>query len=467
MAATAVSYTYRYPFESAVDSQHSVPQVRMATSLDETSDDLFFDGKLRRPAVVGQMLTVLCDTVRTRFYQRLNPLLLDPVITSGGGMLRFEGFSSCCGVYSRVDLRPEAFDVDLRGKGTTNVDFNERMRTALRRLSDRDDAAFQVGGRGVALVKGSEKIIERKVKLPVRWIKGFCEVQAYQPRLTPRCELTPLEARDLFRSLPKANSRSGCFVAKTGRAYRMTPTAKPGAVRVEGSDRVRVLEPLLASAKTVRIWYDDEAQTNGWEIENEVGRYFSLVSPELNRGFSGEGQALERLAAGEWQSALPHVTDALNWQSQIDPTQISAQSGLSEGAVEAALAVLGARGLAGYDTTSGRYFHRVLPFDLEKIEQLQPRLKNARELVDRVEIVSQRGADVDAKVPGSDFDHFVRLRFEGNKCTCRWHSRYQGQRGPCKHILAVRMKVEGADNVKLEDAEAAASEMELPEEWAD
>ena len=126
----------------------------------------------------------------------------------------------------RVDLRPDAFDVDLRGKGTTNVDFNERMRTALRRLTDRDDAAFQVGGRGVALVKGSEKIIERKVKLPVRWIKGFCEVQAYQPRLTPRYELTPLEARDLFRSLPKANSRIGCFVAKTGRAYRMTPTPK-------------------------------------------------------------------------------------------------------------------------------------------------------------------------------------------------------------------------------------------------
>ena len=458
MAATAVSYTYRYPFESTVDSRPAVPQVRMATSLDGTSDDLFFDGKLRRPAAVGQMLTVLCDTVRTRFYQPLSPLILDPVVTSGGGMLRFEGFSSCCGVYSRVDLRPEAFDVDLRGKGTTNVDFNDRMRTSLRRLSDRDDAAFQVGGRGVALVKGGEKIIERKVKLPVRWIKGFCEVQAYQPRLVPRYELTPLEARDLFRSLPKAKSRTGCFVAKTGRAYRMTPTAKPGAVRVEGADRVRVLEPLLASAKIVRIWYDEEAQTNAWEIESEVGRYFSLISPELNRGFSGEGQALERLAVGEWQAALSQVTDALQWQSQIDASQISQKSGMSEGAIEAALAVLGARGLAGYDTSTGRYFHRVLPFDIEKVDQLQPRLKNARELLDRVQIVRQQGADVDAKVPGSDFDHFVRLRFEGNKCTCRWHSRYQGQRGPCKHILAVRMKVEGADNVKLDDAELMKDE---------
>jgi hypothetical protein len=456
MATTAVSYTYRYPFESDVDTQRPSPQVRMATSLDGTSDDLFFDGKLRRPAVVGQMLSVLCDTVRTRFYQPLDPIVLDPVVTSGGGMLRFEGFSSCCGVYSRVDLRPEAFDVDLRGKGTTNVDFNDGMRTALRRLADQDDAGLQVGGRGVALTKAGETIIERKVKLPVRWIKGFCEVQAYQPRLVPRFELTPHEARDMFRSLPKRNARHGAFVTKTGRAYRVTPTAKPGAVRIEGADRVRVLEPLLPSAKSVRIWYDEEAETSGWEIESGVGRYFSLISPELNRGFSGEGQMLERLATGDWQDALPRVCDALNWQSHIEPAEMGTQTGLGERAIEAALAVLGARGLAGYDATSGRYFHRVLPFDLEKVDQLQPRLKNARELVGQVQILAQTGPDVEAKVPGSDFDHYVRLSLSGDKCTCRWHSRYQGQRGPCKHILAARMKVEGVDRVTVGEADEAA-----------
>ncbi len=254
MSATTIGYTYRYPFESAVEAQEAAPRVRLATSLDETSDDLFFDGKLRRPAVVGQMLTVLCDIVRTRFYQKLDPMVLDPIVTSGGGMLRFEGFSSCCGVYARVDLAPEAFDVDLRGKGTTNVDFNNPMRAALRRMSDRADASFQVGGRGVALTTGVEKIIERKVKLPVRWIKGFCEVQAYRPRLVPHFELAALEARDLFRSFPKSNSRQGWFIAKTGRTYRVTPNEKPGAVRFEGVDRVRVLEPLIASARSVQVF---------------------------------------------------------------------------------------------------------------------------------------------------------------------------------------------------------------------
>ena len=449
MAATAVSYTYRYPFESSIESESATPQMRLATSLDETSDDLFFDGRLRQPAVVGKMLTVLCDIVRTRFYQRFDPLVLDPVVTSGGGMLRFEGFSSCCGVYARVDLPPAAFDVDLRGKGTTNVDFNDPMRAALRRLTDRDEASFQVGGEGVTLTTGEQQIIERKVKLPVRWVKGFCEVQAYQPRLVPQLELTPTEARDVMKSLPKGNSRTGSFITKTGRAYRASPRQKPGSVRVEGADRVRALEPLLPVAKSVRVWYDEDAQTSGWEIDTDVGRLFALISPELNRGFSGEGQMLERLAVGDWQDALPRVADSLNWQSHIAPSDVAKAAEVSEREVEAALAILGARGLAGFDVTSGQYFHRVLPFDLEKVEQLQPRLKNARKLVERVEVLSQDGPDVDATVPGSDFTHYVRLRLTGHKCTCRWHARYQGQRGPCKHILATRMKVEGIDNVTI------------------
>ena len=69
------------------------------------------------------MLLVLSDVVRTHFFLP-QPALLDPVVTSNEAMLRFEGFSGCCGVYARVDLPAEAFDSDIQGRGTTNVDFN-------------------------------------------------------------------------------------------------------------------------------------------------------------------------------------------------------------------------------------------------------------------------------------------------------------------------------------------------------
>ena len=449
--ATAINYAYRYPFESAVVDTATKPALRLATSLDGSSDDLFFDGKLRQPAVVGNALSILSTIVRTRFYEKLNPVLLDPVVTSGGGMLRFEGFSSCCGVYARVDLSSDAFDAELRGEGTTNVDFNDEMRSALRRLTDRDDAQLQVGGTGVTLRRESDTVIERKVKMPIRWIKGFCEVQAYQPRMIPYFELSPLEARDLFRQFPKGgNSKIATHITRTGRIIRLASRATPGSVKLVGSERVLVLEPLIEHLKSLQIWYDEESETNAWELKFDVGRLFVLISPELNRGFSGEGQMLSRLAGGQWQRAMSGVAEALNWQSQIDTALIGGRIGESEAAVESALAVLGSRGLVGFDVTTSKYFHRVLPFDAEQLETNQPRLVAARELVASNGVRSAETPDESNwLVQGTGVEHFVRLRPTVNRCTCQWFNRYQGNRGPCKHILAAQLVADGEDSPSI------------------
>src|SRR5207344_2916132 len=107
----------------------------------------------------------------------------------------------------------------------------------------------------------------------------------------------------------------------------------------------------------------------------------------------------------------------------------------------AALSVLGARGLVGYDLAESQYFHRELPFDLSRVEMLQPRLKEARKLLERqgVQIVKQAGDRIEALVAGSGVEHRVRLSAEGARCTCPWFAKHQGQRGPCKHVLALQI----------------------------
>jgi hypothetical protein len=165
----------------------------------------------------------------------------------------------------------------------------------------------------------------------------------------------------------------------------------------------------------------------------------------MYRGFSGEGQLLSKLAGEDWKGVLPDIQALLNWQTMIDPAELAARTGHRVAQVEASLAVLGARGLAGFDASSGYYFHRQLPFDLEKVEQLQPRLKNARKLLDAggVKVLRQRGDDAwDVEAQGSGVAHFVRLRPDGDRCSCPWFSKHQGERGPCKHVLAARMFVE-------------------------
>ncbi len=180
--------------------------------------------------------------------------------------------------------------------------------------------------------------------------------------------------------------------------------------------------------------------------------------PELNRGFSGEGQALSRLATGACQSSLDAVAESLQWQSQIDSSKVSQQSGYAEADVESALAVLGARGLVGFDMHCGKYFHRVLPFDIDSVEREQPRLIDARELVanQKVKILETAPGFANLLVSGSEVEHHVRLRPEGDRCTCQWFNRYLGRRGPCKHILAARITVDGENAAIIQAASEVA-----------
>ena len=50
-----------------------------------------------------------------------------------------------------------------------------------------------------------------------------------------------------------------------GRALRFASRDHRGAVKIEGTDRIRVLEPLFAFAKKLTVWYDETAQTSAWD----------------------------------------------------------------------------------------------------------------------------------------------------------------------------------------------------------
>jgi hypothetical protein len=360
-------------------------------------------------------------------------------------MLRLEGFSGCCGVYARVDLDDRAFDCEVQTFGTTNVDFNEPMRREIGRLRDGDHVELSVGRESVQLHRSERSVCEKKVKLPVRWIKAFGEVQVYQSRLARSLEIRPAEFQRFLQSLPR-HSRQGTHVVPSGKSLRISRREATNSVPLQGPERLRVFQPLMPHCKRAVIWLEPESGTSGWQLETDVGSLTLLLSAEMYRGFSGEGQLLSNLSGEDWKPVLPDVEALLNWQTTIDPVELAARSGHRVAHVEAALAVLGSRGLAGFDAASGYYFHRQLPFDIEKVEQLQPRLTNARKLMesDGVKVLNKLGNDAwDIEARGSGVAHFVRLRPDGDRCSCPWFSKYQGERGPCKHVLAARMLVEG------------------------
>ena len=81
-------------------------------------------------------------------------------------------------------------------------------------------------------------------------------------------------------------------------------------------------------------------------------------------------------------ATLSRVRAQLQWQAALEAPTLARELKIDVGVVEDVLRVLGASGLAGYDVFAGSYFHRVLPFDLAMADELQPRLADAKTLIE-------------------------------------------------------------------------------------
>jgi len=456
--SASLEHSFRYPHASYLDVAGQWPDLRLATSGGASDEDItspfFFRGRLRHPRRVADMLLALLQVVTTRFHLPGSVLAaLDPVVTSSERVLRFEGFSACCGVYARVDLGAEDLDADIMGRGTTNVDFNTRMRSALNRIRSCEHVGLAVGDDEVRLQRRDlGDVVEKKVVLPVRWIKGFSEVQVHQAGLRHRFDVDATTARAFLRSLPRSGSpKRESWIVRQQRGLRLSQRASAGSVRIAGFDRLRLIEPLVDEPNvTVSVFSNDDTGVCAWSAHLGESRMTLVLSPEIWRGFSGEGRLLTALADRRGAEVVRRVQSHLCWQSSIDVSSLAEELDVAVEQVDGALARLGARGLVGYDLISQSYYHRRLPFDIDAIEKLQPRLLQARKLVGTgaVRIVSstksRSGQVCEAFVQGTGVEHRVRLLDDGDRCTCPWFSKHRGERGPCKHILAARLVLDAA-----------------------
>ncbi len=400
------------------------------------------------PVVAADLLLTLGDVARSRFH--VPPAMLsrilelaDPVVTCADDRLRFEAFSACCSVYGRVDLLPSGFDGEVLGRGTTNVDFGAVIRAALTRVEDRRRLGLAVGADSVEVETDSASAIERRVLLPQRWLRGFLEVQATQSELDPVAQVDAAGARAFFRSIPKSPSKRPVWITSAGRGLRFVHH-DPGdrAVAVAGLARLRLFERVGRHATALRVFAVAGDGSTGWQVDVPGARLTLVLSPDVWRGFSGEGRGLHALADASSAAGIAAVRAALGWEPRLSVETLARAADRSTAVVSSALAALALSGIVGYDLAEGGFFRRELPFDLDRGERLQPRLRAARGLVAReaVRIDEAAGPDVAAWVAGAGgVEYRVRSTDTGWTCTCPWYGRHRGDRGPCKHVLAVQL----------------------------
>jgi hypothetical protein len=446
----AAEQVYRYLAPSEVRTVHRQTDVVLATSGGDVEGEpaghpRFFDGFLRQPEQTAVALLSCARVARTRYYTPPGMVAAilraaDPVVTSERALLRFESFSLCCGVYARLDVLADGMDCAPTAIGTTNVDFNPPMREALARVTGEQPVRLHVGGDEVSVRTFGGQVVEHKVSLAERWIKGFAEVQVSAASLKLIADLQIVEANAFLKALPRS-PRHVMWAHPTGRSLRLSSRPAPGAACLAGPNRLRSLEPLLRFAARLRIYGVDGGRDaaptpTAWELSLDAARFTVVLSPETSRGHSGEGGLLFDLAAGDAESDAVVLRSHLRSGLPLEVDRLAAAAHLSIVRTRAALMFLAAQGHLGFDLAQDAYFHRELPLQTEALLKMNPRLADAIELFQKGMV---RVIDRGAQVQSGDIDHRVTFAADGDRCTCPWWGRYAGTRGPCKHVLAARL----------------------------
>jgi hypothetical protein len=403
---------------------------------------VFFSGFPARPEVLAAGLLAVADVAATTyadFGQAKRLANLDPVVTASGDRMRFESFSGCNSVHARLDLLPDGIAEGEVGFGTTNVDINQPLRTALSRMGGATLLHLTVGPDEVRASTPDDQHVERKVELPDRWVRGLAEVPYVSAAMTVRAQLAGPAVARFARDLPRAGSPGPTvhLVAAAG-GVRLLPRAVPGSIAVPGATRLRGMDRVLRFASGLSVHADPHGAT-AWVFDLPGARLTLVLTAHPYRGFSGEGGLLLRIVDRASEAHGRVLLADLGWDPVVDPTRLATATGLADEEVSGGLAWLAASGRLGHDLADAAWFHRELPIDGEQVVRRNPRLLHAQELV-ATDGVRPAGAG-EWLVRGSDAGHRVSgLSSAELVCTCPWAESHAAGRGPCKHVLAVLLE---------------------------
>ncbi len=441
------TFQYTYSFTSLLKhtAEHDELFLSNYSELPAANLPCFFTGKISNPYIVARCLITLANVVKSNFIitQAQLEAMRDPIVTVGNEQIRFEGFSQCAGVYARVDVTEEGQKEAFVASGTTNVDFNQEMISALGRVSKSSSFRLNVGSKAVEVTTEQSKVTEKKVKLPTRWVKSLTAVQHYMAHSKPYATLNRLQSIQLFRSIPKGTIKTDYYLFKRANKYIFSPMAQKDALIIGAINRLHLLQPLLPLLTELKVFQHDNGQSSTWQFYFNTVVFSLTLSRDAYRGFSGEGTQLEELMSEIPEEIIQKLSNFSYANQTFSPTLLPLRIGKDAKATTEMTSKLSAMGLLGYDLDRGAYFYRQLPFKPSRIMTLNPRLKGAKKLLEKnqVKIVLNEKEKVEARVTGTGVEHLVIIDKGMAKCTCQWYSKYQEERGECKHVLAVREMV--------------------------
>lgn len=403
--------------------------------------------------------------------------VLDPVITVHPDEVFFECFSQDESTYGRLGARYEVFrSIKEFACGTTNIDYSAALYDEFQKIRRYKQTMFTVDPSGFTVqTTAEEEFKELKIDLPDSWVRGFLQVSSAMTLPTISFDLQPMDVHNLCfvlrRHKEKVGPRSLRYRLKPGHPIKVVfepwnwevtfPRSifqgdREHEIRVWGRRRILILERLIQLAKKFTVHL----------LGTGLPSFYIADLGDMNftLGLSG-WTANDWSTAGNFDLMAPRavvdeftkrrVFDGLRKHWLMAPDALARELDIDRAAVYGALAAYTQAGRVMYDLDKQVYRVRELsrePLPLSKLRFANEREEAAQTLVQQGAVTvrtASAGAEGTLTLRGRvrdgtrtyDPDLVIDRdeRLAEATCTCNFYQQNKLYKGPCAHILALRI----------------------------
>jgi len=412
--------------------------------------------------------------------------ILDPVISVHPDKLFFEVFNKDESCYAKLDINYQQLKLAKAPVcGTTHIDFSAALRDSLLQMRSYKKSEFIIAQQLVELNTSSEESqcqhLEKSVKVPENWLRGFLQVQTASSLDGDSFKLKPIDLYNLLRELRLHKDIKG---KKRGLSIELLPGQRPKLILEPWQTVIEsTAEPYQGKqAKVIRIWgrrrlmllKDLLSLTDDIEVKllgNGLPSFWTLTGPAMNftlamTGFTSSNWSqslnfdllLPRAEQKEQSQELVKLVELLKKNFQLSLKELVKQTDFSSKELLPLLQQGCQFGYLMYDLVDKVYRYRPLLSEADQTGELQYRNLNEKlafELVERATAIKQfshntiynKGTELSAQITVKedkrDYLSKLLINEEGNvdkaECTCHFYLQNRLTKGPCSHLIALRI----------------------------
>ncbi|HEX7315049.1 MAG TPA: hypothetical protein VF297_14070 [Pyrinomonadaceae bacterium] len=405
-------------------------------------------------------------------------ILFDPVITVHPDELFFECFSQDESSYGRLGAGYEVFEhVGEFACGTTNIDYSAALYDEFQKIRTYKETRFEIDPSGFDVrTTGEAEYREKKIDLPDSWVRGFLQVSSAMSLPARTFDLHPMDIHNICFVLRRRREQKGPRAMR----YHLTPGepvrvvfepwetevvcprsiyagADAEVIRVWGRRRIHILERLIPVARKFTVHLLGTGLPSFYVADLGDMSFTLGLSGWTTNDWSRAGNfdlLAPRMEVDELTKRV--VFDELRSDWRATPDELASRLHLDRATVLGALGAYTQAGRAIFDLNKRVYRARELsrePLPVERLRFASEREESASRFLSEQAValvaaepnpegqLSLRGAVKDKE---KTFHPSLRLDADGRmvhaECTCNWHQQHKLFKGPCEHILALRME---------------------------